>query len=532
MNKWWGYGLTLALATSLLAGCSGGGKRADPGKTESPSGGSQTKPQDDKGKPVKFSFLIPTTVSSGYHTRIPDLNKDKWVLKLEELTHTDIDLKIMEDSKYGVMFASNEIPDVVGSIGGPGSKSMSGSVESGIFMPLDDLLKTNAPNLMKLIPKAAWDTVTYDGKIYGIPEFLMNPSRRATYIRTDLLEKTGLKPPTTIEEFLDVLRAFKKIGVDTPYQMRENFKYADLVLGAFDVLPYKDQFELVDGKVQPKFFDSENMMKALNVYKTMYDEGLIAKEFATITSTDFTKSLDAGKAGMWSQNASGLVGYRTNVTRAIPEAKIDIIPSPKGPEGKGGYFLYSPVVRTFYINKNVDPERAAGIVQFFDWMVSPEAENFFTFGIEGDTYTKGADGKIDYKFPQTKEEQEEESFRSGTLWAVHDSTYNKLRLELNEDGRATLKAFDEVLSKEGLPGIGFYPELNTFSKYPDLAAPQPDVGPKIIIDHMVKMIYGKEPISDWPKVIDEYLSKGGKEILKEANERWNNKDGAILIENQ
>ncbi|OBZ12600.1 extracellular solute-binding protein [Bacillus sp. FJAT-26390] len=532
MKKWVGIGLTMVLATSLAAGCSGN-KPAEqkPVNEQTDNGGKQ---QADEGKknPTKFSYLLPTTVSSGYHTRVPDLNKDKWVLKLEELTNVDLDIKVMEDAKYGVMFASNDIPDVVGSIGGPGSKSMSGSVESGIFMPLDDLLKEHAPDLMKLIPKAAWDTVSYDGKIYGIPEFLKSPSRRATYIRTDLLEKTGLKAPTTIEEFLDVLRAFKKIGVETPYQMRENFKYADIVLGAFDVLPYKDQFELVDGQVVPKFFDSENMQKALQTYKTMYEEGLIPKEFATISSTDFTKSLDAGKPGMWSQNASGLPGYRTTVGRAVPEAKIDIIPSPKGPEGKNGYFLYSPVVRTFYINKNVDEARAIEIVKFFNWMVSPQAEEFFTFGIEGDTYTKDASGLINYKFPDTKELQEEESWRSGTMWAVHDSTYNKLRLELNDDGKATLAAFDNVLSQEGLPGIGFYPELITFSKFPDLAAPQPDVGPKLIIDHMVKMIYGKEPISDWPKVIEEYKAKGGDEIIKDATERWNNKVGAVQIERQ
>jgi len=101
---------------------------------------------------------------------------------------------------------------------------------------------------------------------------------------------------------------------------------------------------------------------------------------------------------------------------------------------------------------------------------------------------------------------------------------------MNDDGKATLAAFDNVLSQEGLPGIGFYPELSTFSKYPDLAAPQPDVGPKLIVDHMVKMIYGKEPISDWPKVIEEYKAKGGNEIIKEATERWNSKTGAILID--
>lgn len=42
------------------------------------------------------------------------------------------------------MFASNDIPDVVQNVGGATTKGMSGSVEAGVFMPLDDLLKQYA----------------------------------------------------------------------------------------------------------------------------------------------------------------------------------------------------------------------------------------------------------------------------------------------------------------------------------------------------------------------------------------------------
>ncbi|TVY09038.1 extracellular solute-binding protein [Paenibacillus cremeus] len=511
--------LAALLTASTLAGCGG--------NAAAPAAGSKDA-QGAKPGPVKFSISYPTTVSTGYHTRIPDLNKDKWVLKLGELTNTVLDVKVIEDAKMSLMFAGNDIPDVVGNIGTPTNKAMSGSVEAGVFMPLDDLLKKYAPNLMKKVPKSAWEAVSYNGKIYGLPDYLDNPSRRGTFIRTDLLEKTGLQPPKTIDEFLNVLRAFKKLGVENPYQMRENFKYADVVLGAFDVLPYKDQFELVNGQVVPKFFDSDNMMKALQVYKTMYDEGLIPKDFASISSTDYTKNINGGKAGMWSANAAGLPGYRTSTLQAVPTAKIDIVPSPKGPDGSAGYFFYTPVVRSFYINKNVKPDTAIGIMKFFDWMATDEAEKFFSVGIEGENY-KMENGKINYKTPVTKEEVEEEGFRSGTLWAAQNATYNKVRLQLDQNGQDTLKAFDNVLSKEGLPGIGFYPDLNTFAKFPDLASPGQDAGPKLIIDHMIKMVYGKEPISDWPKVIEEYKSKGGNEIVKEATERYNKKDNVTVL---
>ncbi|MCZ8514046.1 extracellular solute-binding protein [Paenibacillus filicis] len=512
MNKVVVTALAGTLALGSLAGCGGADKKQE---AAAPGG------------KLKFSMLISTS-GNKYAEKSPDINQDKWVKKLEEKTNSNIDLRMIPlkdfDAKMAVMFAGNDIPDVVQNVGGATSKGMSGSVEAGVFMPLDDLLKQYAPNLMKAVPKEAWDETTYQGKIYGIPNWLSNTSRRATFIRTDLLEKTGLPQPKTVEEFLNMLLAFKKLGIDNTYQLRENFKYADTFLGAYDVLPA--QFEVQGDQIVPKFFDVENMTKALQVYKTMYDEGLVPKDFATISSTDYSKNIESGKAGSWSANAEGLINFRGKLKDVMPSAKVDVIPSPRGPENKGGHLLYSSIVNSYYINKNVSKDKAIQIVKFFDSMLSPEMEKFFSFGIEGENYTV-ENGSINYKRPTNQDGIDEEGFRSN-LWFVHDVVYNKLRSEQTQDGRDMIKNFDTILSKEGLGSVRFVPALPSFAKYPDLAPQADDVGPKLIIDHMVKMIYGKEPISDWPKVIEEYKSKGGNEILKEANERYKKKDGVII----
>src|SRR6185312_6393212 len=106
-----------------------------------------------------------------------------------------------------------------------------------------------------------------------------------------------------------------------------------------------------------------------------------------------------------------------------------------------------------------------------------EAATFFTFGIEGETYSI-EDGKVKYDMPQTKEDIEEEGWRTGAVWQVRDVTYNAQLLELGgQDGLDTMEAFEEVLSKEGLEGIGFYPQLESSAKFPDLGFPGGDVGP-------------------------------------------------------
>lgn len=514
MKKWVSLILAASLLTGVTAGCS---------SKEKSSGAADAA---DDTKPVKFSISL-TTSGNAYAESSKDINNDKWVKEAEKRTNVDMDIKLIPlkdfDPKMAVMFAGGDIPDVVQNVGGATDKSMAGSVQAGVFMPLDDLLNEYAPNLMKAVPKEAWAEVSYKGKIYGVPTWLSNPSRRATYIRTDLLEKTGLPVPKTMDDFLNVLRAFKKLGVKAPYQMRENFKYADIVFGAYDALGY--QFTEKDGQIVPKFFNAENMEKALGVYKTMYDEDLIQKDFATIQPPQYNESIEGGNAGIWTANAASLLNFRTKITASNPEAKVDIIPSPIGDNNQKGYGLYSSVNTSLYINSKVSKEKAIRIIKLFEWMQTPEAMNFYSFGIEGEDYTV-KDGKIDYKFPVGKTAEDESGFRNMLHW-IGDGTINRERTELLPGGPDVLKALDETLSKEGIGGIGFVPDLESFSQFPDLASKRPDQAPKLIIDHMIKMIYGKEPISDFPKVIEEYKQKGGSEIVKEATERYNNKEGII-----
>ncbi|WP_127585546.1 extracellular solute-binding protein [Paenibacillus koleovorans] len=500
--------LTLMLAMGSVIGCSSGGKETTTGNT--PQGS-----EAPKG-PTAFSISL-RTLAFDYVEKHSNINEDKWVKELEKKTNTDMTIRLVPHADYEQkmiqMFATNDIPDVVQAGAGTNGKELAGSVQAGVFLELNDLLKQYAPNLLKVIPQEAWDEVSLNGKIYAIPEFLSSNSRRSTWVRADLMEKAGIKQdPKTVDEYMEMLRAFKKLGVENPFMGREQFKYADIFFGAYDVYPYLSQFEKVGDNIQPKFMDSENMMKALGVYKTMYDEGLINKEFATINPTNFKNTILAGKAGMWEMNTQELLQWETQLKANVPDAKIKIIASPVGPDGKGGGYLYASAARSYFINKNAK-DKAEGILKFFDWMVTQEADKWFdtTLPVE----------------PKTPEEVSEQRFLSGFLHMVKDDAYRKEILNATPAGKELLKVFETIQPKEGRGGIEFDPRLEAMQKNPD-AAPLSDTPPPVLLTAMVKMVYGKEPISNWPKVIDEWKSKGGNDILKEANERFKNKQGVKL----
>ncbi|RTE09925.1 extracellular solute-binding protein [Paenibacillus whitsoniae] len=523
MKKWIPTTMAVVMMAGMLAAC--GEKTEQPAASSAAGAGAASAKPAEK---TKFSISL-RTLAFNYVEKSPDINQDKWVKKLEDMTNTDMNIVLVPHKEYEQkmiqMFATNDIPDVVQGSGGVNGKEMAGSVKAGVFQPLDELLQKYGQNLLKKVPKEAWDNVTYNGKIYAIPEYLSNPSRRAVFIRKDLLDKTGLGVPKTVDEYLAVLRKFKEMGVENPYMGRENFKYSDTFFGAYDVFPYLSMFEKQGDQIVPKFFDTENMTKALQTYKTMFDEGLINKEFATINPTVFKNTILAGKAGMWSMNANEVLQWEAQLKATVPTGDIEIISAPTGPDGKGGHYLYGPVTRAYFINKSVkDP---AGIIKFFDWMMSDEAEKFFTFGIEGDTY-KTVDGKIDYKAPTEVAAVDEERYRQSFLWLVQDTTYNKGSLSLTEDGKKLMNIYDTTLKNEGRDGIQFEPRLDALTKNPDIA-PLSDQAPPVILQHMVKMVYGKEPISDWPKVLEEWKSKGGNDVIKEATEKFNSKDGGTTV---
>jgi putative aldouronate transport system substrate-binding protein len=514
MKKWFMRTISLSLAIGLIAGCSSNGGTSSEG-TKS-SGDNAPAPTAEAAKPkdpTKFSISL-RTLNFDYVEKHANINEDKWVKELEKKTNVDLDIRLIPHQDYEQkmvqMFATGDIADVVQAGAGTNGKELAGSVQAGVFLELNDLIDKHAPNLKKAIPQAAWDEVTLNGKIMAIPEFLSSPSRRATWVREDLMVKAGItKDPKTVEEYMDMLRAFKKIGVEHPFMGRQDFKYADIFFGAYDVYPYLSQFEVVNGQVQPKFMDIENMEKALGVYKTMFDEGLMSKEFATINPTNFKNTILAGKAGMWEMNAQELLQWETQLKANVPDAKIKIIPSPIGPDGKGGGYLYASATRSYFINAKAK-DKAADILKFFEWQVSEEANKWFDTSLPVE--------------PKTAEEVAEQRYLTGFLHLVKDDAFRKDILSATPEGQNLLKVFETILPKEGRGGIEFDPRLAAMQKSPD-AAPLSDTPPPVLIQHMVKIVYGKEPLGSWAKALEEWKSKGGNDIIKEANERYQKKEG-------
>lgn len=86
------------------------------------------------------------------------------------------------------------------------------NVAKGAFIPLDDLLPVYAPSLYRSLPKAGWDAVKIDGKIYATINQQISTKTNAIAFPKRLVEKYGLDTTKvkTLEDLEPYLKAVKE----------------------------------------------------------------------------------------------------------------------------------------------------------------------------------------------------------------------------------------------------------------------------------------------------------------------------------
>ena len=139
---------------------------------------------------------------------------------LEEYTNVEVEwttfLAAEAAEQFALMMASRDLPDAfIGGLGGGTANILEYGVQLGVYIPLNDLIATYAPNFMRRAPIAMPDIMSIitapDGNIYSLPT-IHPPGERVyntTAINQTWLDNLGLDVPTTIQEVEDVLIAFR-----------------------------------------------------------------------------------------------------------------------------------------------------------------------------------------------------------------------------------------------------------------------------------------------------------------------------------
>ncbi|MAG14055.1 MAG: hypothetical protein CMN78_05615 [Spirochaetales bacterium] len=150
------------------------------------------------------------------HWNMPDMNEKQMFKDWREKTNVVFDLIQMSgqeaNTKVPLMYSTDDLPDAFINIGASNNNDY-GAQELNI--PLEDYIAQYAPNVVRVLEEMPvakkWATAT-DGHMYHLPYInLANDSRvvYASFIRQQWLESLGMDIPTDLDEFYDLLVAFK-----------------------------------------------------------------------------------------------------------------------------------------------------------------------------------------------------------------------------------------------------------------------------------------------------------------------------------
>ena len=263
--------LVTGMTAGLLAGC--GGKDGASGSGQEPdqaqgaeSGGSKADGGTENQNPdyLNLESYRPIVKEGEEITlklvvkRDPIANtdiEDNWFVQFAE-QELNINLEFEEvteenvEERKNLLLASDDLPDMIFSLGISNSEIVQYGVEGGMFLPISDYFSEElTPYILQTLDEyeeARNAFTATDGKIYTLPTInAVRPGSPDTigaervFLDTRYLEAVNLEEaPKTLDEFVDMCRAFKAldpaaVGVDEIYPILSVGTFEDYLMRAF-----------------------------------------------------------------------------------------------------------------------------------------------------------------------------------------------------------------------------------------------------------------------------------------------------------
>ncbi len=248
---------------------------------------------------------------------------DTWTYEyVTKILGVNVELEYFYDStrneRISLIMASAELPDMIMACNLSTSELSKYGASEGLLLDLAPYLtEENAPNLTKLMAENdnVRNAVTMtDGRVFSLPYVMVEPKGSQTvreYYNFDWLEELGLAVPTTLDEFVDMLRAFKAKD-ENIIPLGGNYARYNPTYLIFNALGYnftgdyhlrsgyETMIGLRNGEIVMPCYDREVYTKYLEVMHQIYSEGLMEQDFFTLDKDTVTAHLVAGLYGVFS----------------------------------------------------------------------------------------------------------------------------------------------------------------------------------------------------------------------------------------
>lgn len=486
------------------------------------------------------------TVALQTYSYITDYEQNYLTQKLEEKLGVNIEFHLLSaDSsealtQLSLLFMSNEdVPDVV-CTGALSQEAILNYGMNGFFLPLNDYLgdESKTPYFNSIASeedKAAMlsASTSADGNIYGLPTFEpeswnLTPFRQ--YINEVWLQNLGLDMPTNVDEFHDVLTAFKEqdpngnglqdeiplfgiaagtYGENVTIPLMNAFIYypASTIQGA--VLSLAD-----DGKTVIAPFAQDAWRDGLEYMHQLSEEGLMPASVFTDDKTQFMAVLNNEDANLVGALSSGSLSRWNDFDNNENGQEYTMMPPLTGPSGTAysPYLPYAAKQIWFVTSAAKNPELAVALGDYFyDETISTVVR----YGEEDVDWTKDASLISDSNYSKAI---------LNDIWGENNNTFwrniNPRYVPL-DDFNTWLPANPNFEAKSNIFRYEMNPAYN-YSAHPDKvlenvkytneeAQEQAEIIVNIssyVSENLAQFVTGARPLSDWDNYVKELDNMG------------------------
>ena len=431
--------------------------------------------------------------------------------------------------QLNLKIVAGEMPDIIQFVNG----METGLAKEGALLDLTDLLPEYAPHLWAAVPEETWDVMrSYDpageGRIYMTPS-IVNYTRHGAMIRQDWLDKLGLEMPTTQEEFVDVLRAFKTQDPngngqadEIPTGGRAEARWMDYLFGMYGIAMWEGypQWDIYDGELTYSAV-TPNMRDALEFISSLYQEGLLDAETLMNDKAGWDGKVNSDQVGVFFQWAEQSYMYAANIYNATGTKADWVIMPAISADGYEGYYTKKPTMGAQFGVKNMDDaNRIEAAMKVIDAFGNEEMRDTLDLGAEGMTSAKDENGNLK-KLPEDKTVQENMVLKPSDCMTNLDSVIHLLELTGTEDDKwavdraiqnvKDVQQYGKLIAGDGIPS-------NIYEGYEDIE------NRTLYVEYASKIIAGEWPIEKFDEFVEKWYASGGEEVTKAARDWYISKN--------
>ena len=245
------------------------------------------------------------SVMARLHALATDLTTVPLLQKMEDETNIHLEGGYISPSAWNerknLALAGGRIPDMF--LSGLTKADVVSYGSQGMFIPLNDLIDKNAPNIKALYaayPYFQAECVAPDGNQYYIKGINGLPFRESgcnMFINTAWLAKLGLSVPKTYDEYYEVLKAFKtrdpngngqadEIPLSCIYDDGMDYNMLFNLFGGWGFVMGRDYLSVDENGRIFLAPTHRNFPEALKYFNRLYREGLLDQEVFTQKNAD------------------------------------------------------------------------------------------------------------------------------------------------------------------------------------------------------------------------------------------------------